>query len=49
MKKSVNTSYWELQRMSEKVEVLVEIEKKDEGLYYSDRIIEVNEVEGKNP
>ncbi len=42
-------SYWELQRMSEKVEILLEIEKKDEGLYYSDRIIEVNEVEVKTP
>ena len=42
-------SYWELQRMSEKVEILLEVEKKDEGLYYSDHIIEVNEVEGKIP
>lgn len=39
----------ELQKTGKKVEIELEFEKKDEGLYYSDRILKVNEVEGKTP
>ena len=42
-------TYWELQRMNKKVEIEIELEKKDEYLYYSDRILKVNEVEGETP
>jgi len=39
----------ELQKTGFKVQIELEFEKKDEGLYYSDRIIEVKKVEGKTP
>ena len=42
-------TYWELQRMNKKVEIEIELEKKDEYLYYSDRILQVSEVEGQTP
>lgn len=39
----------ELQKKNQKVEIELEFVKKDEGLYYSDHILHVNEVEGQTP